>query len=769
MKYRHYIILLLACFQIATLSAASRSNTDTLQFTYREFMKQQGIRCVNGLRQSSDLTLNIYETDGKYYLEIPAKALGRDILVAAQTDRTYSGMLSPDNGVIRFEKGNDIHSLFMTRNRTIDVQADSTGVSMKEALRQSAMLPIDMAFNVVCMGPHDKSYIIDITNDVTTPNGLFNMTSNSSLNNPDPKRSGVTGMRGIDGGVVIEAMRSQTDMVNRTMTEKMEYTSTIGVQMVIQIIPSHAFRMKLNDPFYGFNTVSRQEYDTKTYVSRMRNYIQRWNITDKDPVTVYISPLIPSPFRKSILAAFDEWKSAFTAIGIKEPFRFSSDEKDAVLAYHHIYVGWNNVGDPHFTTVINSLTGEIVSARLDISDGSAEDVCRRYYVLCRHIDKSVFTDMLNIGMRQRLVQAMSANTIGGVLGLRPNASGNSAFTPSQLRSEAWLKKNGISASVTDELAFNYLAQDGDGVQTDGLLPKVSVYDREAIDYAYGKRTTAPSTAFFTYVDRMKDYMYPKRALSNDWIEAARLGTENIKKSYAAIHTDFAKMKGERATYDEEYHIILSALGEYQQLMENVAALVGKETDYPIMKGVNLRAHHFTPKATQAKALEYLRSEILTDAPAWANRSELKEVCSANVPDMMRAIAVAVYKRLLSKETAIGLVKDEQENGDRAFTTDELYRFIDHNLMCDYDATKPVPRYQRLLMANVLPDLANRMFSSDLSLGIDNEGVLALHAYFMHVAEKVAYLAEHHQDKETRENYKMIKMRLDRYYFDKDHK
>ena len=89
-------------------------------------------------------------------------------------------------------------------------------------------------------------------------------------------------------------------------------------------------------------------------------------------------------------------------------------------------------------------------------------------------------------------------------------------------------------------------------------------------------------------------------------------------------------------------------------------------------------------------------------------------------------------------------------------------------MCDYKANEAVPEYVRLIQANVLPDLAEKVFNTDISTAISNEGATMLHAYFVNLANKVDELSRTNVDENTRENYKFIMMRFKRNYFDKRH-
>ena len=59
-----------------------------------------------------------------------------------------------------------------------------------------------------------------------------------------------------------------------------------------------------------------------------------------------------------------------------------------------------------------------------------------------------------------------------------------------------------------------------------------------------------------------------------------------------------------------------------------------------------------------------------------------------------------------------------------------------------------------------------MAKNNISFGLGRYGIDVLHAYFIKMAQEVKRLSETHQDPVTRENYRLILMKLNREYFDK---
>lgn len=767
MKLKYSILFLtLASYSLQAFpSDRHKELKDSLPFTYERFVKQEG------LKTTSSTTFTVYQQKDRIALEIPKQALNRDILVTGQVVNGFSSFVSNASGIVRFRAGNDIHTLFMTRNRSVDVQKDSTEVNMMEAIRSSNLLPVDMAFKILSEGKNGKSLIIDITNEVYGNGQLFGMGSNAALSHPDPSRSGLIAVSLVADGVCFSLYRSQTDLQNVTMTDKAEVATTLGIQLLLQLLPERRQVMKTDNPFYGFNVVTRQEYDTHTYVSRRTDYVCHWNLKANRQIVVYIDPVTPKPFVESIRKGFEMWNKAFAAIGCKQAFRFTSDASDASLMYNHILVRWGMSANGFNNHVITDpVSGEILAARINVMDAALNDLMSQYYLQCRHIDRRIRYSLADLDVRKDLFAVLMAGEVGKVLGVKENSIGYDVYSPSQLRSHAWLSVHGTTGSITAPLTFNYVAQSGDGLTAADLLPKVSSYDMDAIAYLYGNNRKAPSdrSAFYTYIDHLKNFKAEKQHLSNDWITAARLGIQQCRDSYLALDKDMAKLPSTQNSYEDQRKLYLSALIHYQWYVTNVARLVGHERILPVERGVNATRYNYSSRSTQLAALHFLEKEILTGIPQWPMTDAAASVSNSSISEMMRGVTVDVYKRLLDVEVIDHLVSAEERLGKETFTSAELFEFINRVLFEDFSETKPVPAFKRLVQANVVPDLAERVFSMDISLNLGENGASVLYAYFIGIANKISKLASSHPDSATRDNYRLIKMRMERSYFNKQH-
>lgn len=775
MKVLNVCLILLVAL-LAFRPAAAQNNAEPM--TFSQFKEQEDLQADKGF-------YTVYRLKDKYYLEIPMEGMGREVLITTQVVRGYSSFLSEASGVVRFSVGKN-NRLQMIRNRVTDVAADSTDVCMANAIRKSGLVPVDYTLPIAAWGEDKRSVIVELTNELNNPgSGLFKVSSFSLLSHPDPNLSGVDGFRMLDQGVVFSVTRSQSDFyANPQMQQGSDVASTFVLEMVIQQLPEHSVELKASHPAYGFATIGITEYDTKRYVARKKEYIQRWHLTapakelrkqkkgvaiePENQIRVYIDPITPAPFAESVRNAMKQWERAFEYAGWKNVFRYSSDAKDASLTYRTILFRWGNAfSDINSSMVGNPLTGEILCARINVMDAMASELLGTYFLQCGLLDGRIRKDLYSLGVRQDVLTVQLASIFAEVLGMKPNKTGNTAFTPENIRSEKWLNRYGISASITSGMVFNYLAQPGDGVSTKNLLPKVSAYDYDAIRYAYGNSDALPSAraAFYAPEDKWDPYAQDG-FLSDDILSASTLGIESIRKIYPRLGEWMKQLPKDQNTWKNVSDYSLKALALYQTYLTQMVKLVGGRSVRPVIKGVNEAAVTYVPRDQQEKALQYLETALFTRRPEWVHSKEVTQTGVYDIDHMMVGLAEKIAQHFIDPKVIASLVAAESTLGEKAFTAAELFAYIDRVIFEDFTPGKAVSPYKRGIQACFVSDFARAMAQNNISFGLTNESTGVLHAYFVEMARKVKELSETHQDPLSRENYRVMLMRMNREYFDK---
>lgn len=776
MKSTHILVLLFVSLLLSLPTGARNAKGDSLSTTYTRFSSQKGMVVYKGF-------YTVYKLENKYFLEIPKNGLDKDILITAQVVKGPSGYVSDASGVISFSKGKG-NSLYLMRHYAMDVPSDSTDLCMMSSIIKSSMRPIESSYPLVTMGP-SGSYIIEMTKDLDMANGLFSVSSNSSLSHPDPTLSSIDGVRMIPQGVAFQVTRSQIDNVVISQDgRKADVAYTFGLEFVFQQLSEHRFTLKEAQPAFGFETISRTEYDTKQYLARKKEYILRWLLTasksnlnrqrkglsirPEEQICIYIDPITPKPFVECIHKAVKQWEDAFLKAGWKDVFRFSSDDNDASLCYRHILFSWGNSGSEiRPDKIYDPVSGEILTARINLMDFAADDLLPVYFLQCGDVDSRILSDIHSLEVRKDVFTAQIASAFGGVLGLKSNKSGYTVFTPEQLRSNNWLQQYGTTASITSGVTFNFMALRQEGVTPANLLPRVSIYDWDAIKYAYGKGASIPSlkSSFYTAEDKLSPYAQ-NGYLSNNTMESAISGIDNIKKVYADLNNRVNRLPADQNKWSTVADLTMRSLVLYQTYLTQINSLVGGRMNHPIIQGVNETSTTYVPRNQQVEALQYLENQIYTNAPQWVMKKELKQATGYDFNDMMKGLAIALYKHYMDKNVIQILIDSENQSGSNAFTTKDLFAYLDRVIFENFSDTKPASSYKQALQSTFINNLVSEVATNNLSGGLSNEAITVLHNYFIETANKVINLSKTHTDEKTRANYALMVIRMNKDYFNK---
>ena len=744
--------------------------------TFSAFFKKDTLKTVEGY-------YTVYQDGDKYYLQIPEKGLGHDVLVTTQVVRGPGSLVSPASGVVRFVKGRE-NKLNLIKPQSKEINADSLDECMTMALQKSSLPSVYKSFNIVAYGPDGKSPIVDLTTELNSPSGLFAVNNFSSLRSPDPSRSGIEACRTVEGGVLFSVKRSQTDYVAAAHLRNggEDDVRSFILEMVLQEIPKHNVNLKRNYLAYGFNTITKTEYDSKRYAAFTRNYIQRWALeaSPKDkkkqlkgeavrplsPICIYIDSVVPAPFVDNIKKAVEAWNEPLRKAGWKDVFKFSQRGEDAALSYRKIVFKWAGAyNDNNSTKVINSDNGEILCARVNLMDEKAKNLLNNYFLQCGQFDPRILKDNYSLDVRKDIMIPQVEALIGNVLGLKTNYAASSAFSPENLRSNQWLDQFGTSASVTAPLSFNYLLSASDKVTAANLLPRISTYDYEAIAYAYGDRTLPPSFKAAYYAEMDKANPYAMGFLSNDVLTAVSAGMNNLKAICPKIPSILRKMNNEQNSWPQISEIASTAIALQRAYLLQVSKLIGGQSKRPVIPQVNEVPVTYVSKEQQVKAFEYLQ-ENLFDAPtAWLKNDTLLMAVRSDLKDIMLSNVQTVAGEILSVETVSSLIGFETEQGSKAFTCDDLFGLIDKNIFKSYDPHATPSAYQLNVQAHFIKELLTCANANNITLGISDESA-AIHSYLMRTARHIKELAEKHANPKTREYYQLMLMKLNQEYFNK---
>lgn len=706
-----------------------------------------------------------YECMGKYYIEIPRQSMNNPILITTQIAKGQHTYVSPSSGVVKFTLGRD-NTVDMYRNVLTEGVADSTDICMMNSIRRSGLLPISQTFPIVAYGKDGKSPIIDITQDINSPVGLFASNDNASFNSPDPNRSGVQKVKALKDGIVFEVQRTQNQYFNDPNSRHGEdLVNTAIFEMVIQKIPEGKLKRKDNNKAYGFFTSSIYEYDTKHYIAEKHEYVVRWR-KDKTPITVYIDPTTPTPFKESIRKGVEAWQKPLEKAGWKNAFTFTSDEKEASLSYKKILIRWGVAYNGLTSDIVSdSISGEIMSARLNVMDAKANDLLNRYYLQCGEKDSRILKDKNSIDVRKDILKVQVEQAMAEILGIKHNFAASTAFSTNNLQDNTFLEKYGMSPSITSQLTFNYVATPENHINVKNLLPKISVYDEEAIAYLYGNRTTSPSikSAYFANNDKLD--AYAQDYIAKDIIKASELGIKQLGEVYPRLNDMVKKLPTEQNKWYTVNRLAMSALDLYTAYTFQVSGIVGSRSKRPIILGENEKTTTYMDKNYQKAALAFLDKYLYSSYPKWFDDKTMAEILKSNIPDALANNARFTFERFLKQQTINSLLAAERMNGNSVFTCQDLFTFFTHNILKDFNPQRALNNYEKsiasMLIGAVLSSANSNSFLANM-----NDAASVLHSYMMDIATGAKKMAKECKDDKTRQFYEMTLIKLSHEYFNK---
>jgi hypothetical protein len=698
--------------------------------SYKEFYKD-GMKKIEG-------DYPVYRKDNHYYLEIPDNTLGKDVLVMGYVRKGYSSAIAKSAGIIRFSKGinNSLNVIRISFNE--GASGDING-DMEPVLKRSGLQPVNYGYPVVATGKKEGSYIIEISRQILEAGDWFSFPDMTYLSHPDPERSVVEDIQTTDKAVRFTVERSQTDFNKDFVSGRdMDNANTYEVELVFQQLPDNKMPRKLAEKDSPFETFTFMDYGKAAYTARKTSFIHKWNIDNK--IGVALDPNIPDFFRKYIEQGVLAWNKAFHTEVLKIV-------KDQQLSPGHILVNWGNTyTNPIVATVEHPETGEILTARINVTEAVTEQYMLRYLIQCGALDTRITKDIRNPEVQGEILQWLITKSVGEALGLRANLSGSYAYNTTQLRNPAWMKTHAFSASIMDDLEFNYVVQPEDGVPVSALMPGVGEADIAAIQWGYGKGV-AP-----LYLP--EDSLSPVTQhydLASDKIMASTLGIKNLQRVFLQLDTISKQLDGTEDLFNSNGSLYGAALISYEKYCLDVAALIGGVSRRPLPLGEEkIKAD----PVTQKQALAFLQQYVFSGPAAWMKINGTPGGRVIKVQEAFNRMQITVLKALLD-------IRKLDEVAD----ANELFNFIDREVFYSFNKEKALTPDERALQANFVYELAQVAYKANISGGLNEANVL-LHYYMISTMKKLEDMANTHPDLLTRENYRLMIMKAEREFFSK---
>ena len=674
--------------------------------------------------KKTDGMLPVYQTGDKYYLEIPAGLLGREMFFYGVITRGGEQVqaLTSALGVARFsrERGNRV----ALSKGVLGERASDTTSAMYRIMKERTLEPVDMLYNVVAFGCDGKSPIIEITSLLKNSAEWF---GNAGKGAADASKSSVMGVKSVADGVRFSVTRMHAfSKAGFLGVPGKEGITEIEMVCVIRVLPEKDMVVRYADPRIGYQTLSYLDYGRDPEGVEKVSLIYKWNLTidpkDKDfmgkkkllepekPIVFYLSPEIPERFRKAVRAGILEWQTAFENAGFKEAIRVMDADVSVDLSLAEAVVTcFPGGGDVSSEIRVHPRTGEILNCRVYVPYYFLQDEMRKYLLQCGAVDERVVNDPKNEELAFRILQYKVAAEVGKVFGLLPNLAASAAFNSEQMRNPQWVGSNGYTVSVMDALPYNYAVQPGDGVNVEDLIPRVGSYDRWAILWGYKQYSVTPDpdqdrkmldewcgVVKNAKVLRYRGYdksdpMGLRNDLGRDRVKVSALGMKNLERVFSRLEEITAKVDGE--SWDELEKMFSRVHFQYSDYLKNAGTFVAGRYTAPLVKGSDEKVISYVSRTEQKEAMEFMNQYLFAGVPAWYESELGKKNGWLSAGEMLRRFADSWLTEKLGAESVNILLAGELAEKE-AYTVKEFFIDLDRMIFNDYKVLGITDNYRK---------------------------------------------------------------------------
>lgn len=643
---------------------------------------------------------SVAEDDGKWLFEIPDSILGVPFLAVTRYVSTpvglgvYGGEMVSSQ-LLYWQKVGKKLNLRMLVHDSTSPDGDAIGL----AVRASAEDPILEAFDIkkTLRGKADTAavrYRIDVSEMLVKSDNVVTGLPSAVKNrlNVSSYKSAMSYVDRVDTYPInteIESVKTYTSAAKvKAPSGRMSGLLTFRLNTSFVMLPKEPMRRRFFDERVGYFTESDVNFDDSQQQVRRRHFAARWRlepkseadlakvrrgelIEPKNPIVYYIDPATPPKWRPYLIQGVNDWNVAFEQAGWKNAIRGEMWPEDDTTMHmgdarysliRYLASSTENAYGPHIS---DPRTGEILNTNIGWYHNVMK-LCHDWYAIqVGAVDPRARTMSFPDDLMGELVRFVSSHEVGHTLGLRHNMGASSCTPVDSLRDKAWVEKNGHTVSIMDYARFNYVAQPEDGIGPDGLMPRINVYDKWAIEWGYKLFPDAADDEAERLllnkltVERLKDRRLwfggegndnDPRALTEDLgddnIRAAEFGILNLKRILPQLPQWAYAEADDYTNLEQLYSGLLKQFRRY--VGHATGNLAGVYHDY---KSVEQDGPVYSPaeKSRTRRALDFLDAQVLTE-PSWLIEPDFLLKLTSKPQDRIRGFGESAVSNILSKGT-----------------------------------------------------------------------------------------------------------------------
>ncbi len=653
------------------------------------FKEKKSVKTVKGL-------MTLHQVENKLYLEIPLELTGFDLILSSQleevSDISVLHVGQRASGTLFFSIEKQDSTILLLRKNGLTIEPPEESPQVKEAIAKSNMPSVIFKTTVLAFSEDSASVVVDGTPFFLGDNNFIT----SFTLKPKKEKSHLYDIVAFEDNVSVYS--------SMTFEEKGQLLSFV-VKTTIYRLPDQKMAYIMADHRIGVNTTSISSYSSAEQGVRQNRIVRRWNLQPSDKtkhesgqlvapvrqITFYVDTLFSEECFNGIKIGFEKWNEAFETIGFQQviqvlpyPRNDSLFNANDNIKYNCIkYVQTNRMDISRSVTrniLSDPRTGEIISVSLYFPRDAFIPIHYTRVIQTGHADTTVRNNRLTKEQMTESVAAMMMKQAGYCLGLTDNLAASSWYDVDSLRSPSFTRENGLTASVMDDVIYNYVAQPGDlerGVKlvTSGL----GVYDHYAIAWLYGKKDDQERSAWIDAHQNDPRYLYIGRhktghvaddpraiagSLGNDVLKSTSYGLANCKY-VMDNYIDWIDRPGTSDSYKMLFSefIFLETLAQLRHLIYPLGGIYVDNT-------VNRESFRSVPGGYQRKVLKKLLEEVINID--WMNNGEAFKRSGVFYTDVTNPLIATPIVQLFNRVPMVSL-SAELSAGDDSFTPDDLLR------------------------------------------------------------------------------------------------
>jgi hypothetical protein len=707
---------------------------------------------------------HVHYVDKKWYYEIPAEMLGRDMLMVTRIARTATGIgyggEQINRQVLRWDKM-DSTKIALKEISYQNVASDSLPISISVA--NSNLPPIISIFDIVSINPSNKNLVIDVTDLWARDTRPFGMSSGQrtqyGVTTLDASRSYMEFIKSFPEN--IEVRHVKTYNANRPPSNTSNNSVTIEINNSMVLLPKEPMKPRIFDQRVGWFTTRQVDYGLDEQKAASRRYLDRWRLEIKPgdeekfkrgelvepvkPIIFYIDHATPEKWRPYLKQGVDDWQVAFEAAGFKnaifakdpptpeeDPEWSVDDSRYSVIRYFASDI--QNAYGPH---VSDPRSGEIIESHIGWYHNVMNLLRNWYFIQTAAVDPDARGVKFKDELMGELIRFVSSHEVGHTLGLPHNFAASAAYPVDSLRSTSFTKDRGTAPSIMDYARFNYIAQPGDDVN---LFARIGEYDKYSVSWGYRpileantpeeeqrilnqwiKEKEGDPAFRFGRQGNPNDPTAQSEDLGDDSMKASEYGIANLKRIVPNLIEWTAEDGKDYADLAEMYGQVAGQYGRYMgHVRNNIGGVMEIYKTYDQEGAVYIH----TDKDRQKRAVAFLNEQLFA-TPTWMIDTEiLNRIQDFGIQERIRGLQTGTLTQVLQWNRLGRMLENETLNGNQAYTVNELFIDLRNGIWSELRNGRAIDSYRRALQRAHLERLEYLMIAEQPTGGFGGSALNA---------------------------------------------